>query len=123
MHAVSMFVCPGMKLTAGHAGVAVYVYCIIPRSTSAPDGNVDMRFILDGQEVGSYSRPPNGTDTYEYNVPVYVNKSLSAGNHVIELHNGKVGGNQSTVLLDYITYTYALSCHTAPSLRCSPPSP
>ncbi|TFK93007.1 hypothetical protein K466DRAFT_168582 [Polyporus arcularius HHB13444] len=106
---------PNMDASLNFEGVAVYVYCIIPRSTSSPDGNVDMQFFLDGQEVGSYSRPPNGTDTYEYDVPVYVNKSLSAGNHVIELHNGKVGGNQSTVLLDYITYTRDTAVEPVPS--------
>ncbi|RPD58424.1 hypothetical protein L227DRAFT_505266 [Lentinus tigrinus ALCF2SS1-6] len=94
-------------------GVAVYVYCVIPRA-----GNVDMRFVLDGQQVGLYSRPPNGTDTYEYNIPVYVNKSLSAGNHTIQVHNGELGGNQSIMLLDYIVYTYVPFSvyHHAPSL-------
>ncbi|KAI0719134.1 hypothetical protein C8T65DRAFT_61611 [Cerioporus squamosus] len=106
---------PNMFASFNFEGVAVYVFCIVPRSTSSPDGNVDMSFVLDGYQVGSYSRPPNGTDTYEYNVPVYVNKSLSAGNHVIQIHNGRFNGNQSTVLLDYIVYTRDTAVEPVPT--------
>ncbi|KAI8983377.1 hypothetical protein BD414DRAFT_490726 [Trametes punicea] len=86
-------------------GVAVYVYCIVTRSSTSPDGNSDMTFFLDGDEVGQFVRPPDGNATYEYNVPVYVNQSLAAGAHELAIVNGHLLGNKSLILLDYIVYT------------------
>lgn len=69
-----------------------------------------MTFVLDGAHVGTYTRPANGTEVYEYNVPVYANASLAPGVHTLELYNTPPPGvgnvqNSSLVLLDYIIYT------------------
>ncbi|CDO70906.1 hypothetical protein BN946_scf184829.g14 [Trametes cinnabarina] len=87
-------------------GVAVYVYCIVTRSSTSPDGNSDMTFSIDGQEVGRFVQPPNGDTTYDYNVPVYVNESLAAGPHQLVILNGQPNGNKSLILLDYVIYTF-----------------
>ncbi|KAI0367530.1 hypothetical protein BV20DRAFT_981334 [Pilatotrama ljubarskyi] len=90
-------------------GVAVYVFCITTGSTASPDGNSDMSFFIDGELVGKFLQPPNGDTAYDYNVPVYVNRSLSAGQHSIAIVNGEVHGNKSLLLLDYIVYTHEVN--------------
>ncbi|KAL7285825.1 hypothetical protein ACG7TL_000934 [Trametes sanguinea] len=86
-------------------GVAVYVFCIVTRSSTSPDGNSDMTFSIDGQEVGRFVQPPDGDTTYDYNVPVYVNTSLPPGPHQLVILNGQPNGNKSLILLDYVVYT------------------
>ncbi|KAL0955677.1 hypothetical protein HGRIS_001901 [Hohenbuehelia grisea] len=82
-------------------GSAVYVYCIIDVM-----GNADMVFFIDGQSVGEFVKPPtNSSRRYQYNVPVYVNKTLSNEPHTVTVQNGRVGGGVSTILLDYIVYS------------------
>ena len=77
-----------------------------------------MSFFLDGNLVGSYRQLPTGDATYEYNVPVYVNTSLPPGNHTIEIQNGQpnLSKTDSTILLDYIVYTYVLPPTCSPAL-------
>ncbi|KAI0358959.1 hypothetical protein OH77DRAFT_1121930 [Trametes cingulata] len=86
-------------------GTAVYVFCIVTRSAVSPDGNSDMSFFLDGLLAGKFVQPPNGDAGFQYNVPVYVNESLPAGQHSIAIVNGELNGNKSLILLDYIVYT------------------
>ncbi|OSD05809.1 hypothetical protein PYCCODRAFT_1361583, partial [Trametes coccinea BRFM310] len=91
--------------TVRFEGVAVYVFCIVTRSSTSPDGNSDMTFSIDGQEVGRFVQPPDGDTTYDYNVPVYVNTSLPPGPHQLVILNGQPNGNKSLILLDYVVYT------------------
>ena len=96
--------------------MAVYVYCIVTRSTVSPDGNSDMTFFIDGEQVGTFVQPPDGDTTYDYNVPVYANTSLAAGPHEIVILNGQPNGNKTLILLDYIVYTFVMpfySCDVA----------
>ncbi|PSS37176.1 hypothetical protein PHLCEN_2v1049 [Hermanssonia centrifuga] len=86
-------------------GSALYVYCITAQSTSAPDGNSDMLFFLDGEPAGSYEHIAPGEPTYDYNVPVYSNPSIAPGFHTFVLQNGQTGGQASLALLDYIVYS------------------
>jgi hypothetical protein len=64
-----------------------------------------MVFWIDGQAVGSFTKPPSGQDSYQYNVVVYQNGSLPSGKHTFTLQNGQLGGATSLVLLDRIVYT------------------
>lgn len=82
----------------------MYVYCIIAHSSTSPDGNSDMVFAIDGQTVGTYKLAPTGQTTYDYNVLVYGNSSISSGLHTLTVQNGEVGGAKSLILLDYIVY-------------------
>ncbi|KAI0825218.1 hypothetical protein BC628DRAFT_255421 [Trametes gibbosa] len=86
-------------------GVAVYVFCVVTRSFTSPDGNSDMSFYIDDELVGRFVQAPNGDPTYEYDVPVYVNQTLANGPHTLTVMNGQLGGNKSLILLDYIVYT------------------
>ncbi|KAI0682003.1 hypothetical protein C8Q76DRAFT_573608, partial [Earliella scabrosa] len=87
-------------------GVAIYVYCVVTRSSTQPFGNSDMTFYLDGQQVGTFIQEPSGDSTYQYNVPVYVNASIPSGDHAFMLVNGRAGGQSALALLDYIVFTY-----------------
>lgn len=84
-------------------GVGVYVFCLI-------SGDANMRFVLDGQSVGKYSHALSNQTAYAYNVLVYSNSTLPAGQHTIQIQNGSPG-NQSLALLDHIVYTYVISYH------------
>ncbi|KAI0090028.1 hypothetical protein BDY19DRAFT_888760 [Irpex rosettiformis] len=86
-------------------GSAIYVYCIISHSLDNPFGNSDMTFYIDDEVVGNYALYPNGDPTYDFNVPVYTNDSISPGVHSFRLQGGSIGGQWSIVLLDYIVYT------------------
>ncbi|KAK7468603.1 hypothetical protein VKT23_003107 [Stygiomarasmius scandens] len=69
-------------------GTSVYVFCALSRSKASPFGNSDMTFYIDGQLVGIFLKPASGTDGFDYDVPVYVNESLSPGFHKLVLQNG-----------------------------------
>ncbi|KAI0651454.1 hypothetical protein C8Q79DRAFT_899452 [Trametes meyenii] len=101
-------------------GVAVYVYCILSDTLQFPFGNSDMTFLLDGEQVGRFVRPAPGDTTYHYNVPVYVNESLPAGEHTITIVNGESNGNRSLILLDYIVYSYQMDPTMVPSDSSAP---
>ena len=111
------FLCTTAEGTLLHTeGVAIYVYCVVTRSSTQPFGNSDMTFYLDGQQVGTFIQEPNGDSTYHYNVPVYVNASIPSGDHTFMLVNGRAGGQSALALLDCIVFTYVL---TRPSLSPS----
>lgn len=63
---------------------------------------MDLTFFLDGDIVGSFVLPANGSLGYEYNVPLYVNDSLASGPHDFVLQNGHIGGEKALVILDSI---------------------
>lgn len=86
-------------------GTAIYVYGILAHTSTSPDGNSDMLFSMDGQNVGSFALSPTNQTTYDYNVLLYANRSIPSGSHTFVLQNGRVGGAKSLVLLDYIVYT------------------
>ena len=97
-------------------GVAVYVFCIISQSSNSPPEISDMSFLIDSVPVGTFQLPPIGNSNYLYNTPVYVNDSLSPGQHTIAIVNGEVNGNKSLTLLDYIVYTLVLPTYCLPPL-------
>lgn len=88
----------------------MYVYCVVAHSSVSPiaNGNSDMTFFLDGQKVGAFVLAPMGEDAYDYNVPVYANRSIQPGLHTVTIQNGRAGDPKSLMLLDYIVYTYVL---------------
>ncbi|THU80168.1 hypothetical protein K435DRAFT_696243 [Dendrothele bispora CBS 962.96] len=100
---------PNVPLNASFSftGTAIYVFCVLARSTVAfrPDGNSDMSFYIDGVLSGTFVKQAPGEQGYDYHVPVYVNESLSPGQHDFLLQNGHVNGTKSLVLLDSIVYS------------------
>jgi len=99
---------PIISASAEFNGSAVYVMCILTRTTVSPDGNTDMTFLLDEEMVGNYSLVPNGSPGYTFNVPVFAREILSPRLHNITILSG-LAGNKSLVLLDSIVYTTEVS--------------
>lgn len=64
-----------------------------------------MKFLIDAQEAGVFQLPANGLKTFEYNTLVFSDTSLPPGPHTLTIQNGRIGGEKSLVLLDYIVYT------------------
>ncbi|KAJ3849562.1 hypothetical protein EV368DRAFT_47058 [Lentinula lateritia] len=90
-------------------GSAVYVFCALAESTTAPDGNSDMTFYIDGQLMGTFAKPaPGFNDIYEYRYLVFSIDTLVPGVHTLVLQNGYMNAPKSLVLLDYIVYSYVL---------------
>ncbi|KAF8980269.1 hypothetical protein BDQ17DRAFT_1439017 [Cyathus striatus] len=99
-------------------GTAIYVFCAIALSTINPIGYSDMRFYIDGEIVGNYTRIPPAIQDYEYNVPVYSNTTLLPGPHIFMLQNGPYPaqeGKETLILLDYIVYSHV---NKAPNPNC-----
>jgi hypothetical protein len=101
----------------------VYVYCIVPnqvpssvtvanvtftmvrsscRVYSSPS-NLILLCVQDGHIVGSYVHIPDNATDIQYNVPVYVNTSLSDGPHTLSMATS--GDVNSLILFDYAMYT------------------
>ncbi|KAJ7139672.1 hypothetical protein C8R44DRAFT_727686 [Mycena epipterygia] len=99
---------PNVPLTASISfnGSAVYVFCALSRSTTAPPGNSDMTFYLDGVAIGAFTKAPLGTAGFDYHVPVYANTAIPPGQHTFTLQNGHQNGPTSLMILDSIVYSY-----------------
>ena len=68
---------------------------------------------LDGANIGSYTQPlssPNGED-YSYNVPVYANSNVGAGQHTLRIMAKTDSSTFETLLFDYAVYTYVNILH------------
>lgn len=83
------------------SGSAIYVFGILYQDQYT----VDMSFFIDDQLVGGFTYVPPGVDSYIYNFALYANDQIGDGMHSFELQNGRVGGDTSLVLLDYIIYS------------------
>ncbi|KIJ46608.1 hypothetical protein M422DRAFT_249762 [Sphaerobolus stellatus SS14] len=87
------------NLTFSFNGTAIYAFCAIQRFTN-------MTFFIDDEPVNQFSQQ---SDIFLYNIPVFVNTSLSPGKHVFTLVNGATDGSgnkPSTVLFDYLIYLH-----------------
>lgn len=67
-----------------------------------------MSFLIDGEQVGSFTLAPNGDTTYQYGVLVYANTSLTPGTHIFTMVVGHFGGSSAVALLDYFMFTCVL---------------
>ncbi|KAL5507584.1 hypothetical protein ACEPAH_7040 [Sanghuangporus vaninii] len=108
-----------ISASADFTGTAVYIYCILTSSSSSPNGNTDMTFYVDDQEVGSFSRPSDGDRSYQYNQVVFSWSGLDGStNHNVRLESGH-SGQQALVLLDRIVYTTGDSSTTTLVIQTS----
>ncbi|PBK86299.1 hypothetical protein ARMGADRAFT_1169249 [Armillaria gallica] len=87
-------------------GTAIYVRCILAKTTSSPTGYSDMSFYIDDDLVAQFSQTAPGEPGFEYNVTVYSNSSIPAGLHRFTVQNGHVGGRKALLLFDAFIYSY-----------------
>lgn len=88
-----------------HTGTAVYAYCIMANIVAYVTTMTNLTILLDGEDVGSYVHVPTASSDFQYDVPVYVNTSLSNTQHVLSLQ-AKGDTNSTIILFDYVIYTY-----------------
>ncbi|KAL5493061.1 hypothetical protein ACEPAI_4509 [Sanghuangporus weigelae] len=102
-------------------GTALYVFFILANTVPFTDTVTNMNFILDEETVGSFVHQPTNSSDFEYNVPVYVNDSLSFGQHHMRME--AVGNHSALILFDYFIYTSdvdeASSTSSSPSAASS----
>lgn len=84
-------------------GSALYIFFILANTVPQADTLTDVVFSLDGIPGGTFVHSPSTSTDYQYNVSVYVNESLTFGEHtmVIEPINS---GNPVLILFDYFVY-------------------
>lgn len=79
--------------------------CILTGSVTSPDGNTDMRFLVDGNRIGDdLEIPPTGNATFVYNQIVFSHDGLPFGTHNIQIDVG-YNNTKALMLLDMILYT------------------
>ncbi|KAH8118912.1 hypothetical protein DFH11DRAFT_407245 [Phellopilus nigrolimitatus] len=81
---------PGTIISASvsFTGSAVYVICTLTGSTSSPDGNTDMTFIVDGSTAGTFERSPNGDTSYSFGQIVFAKSGLDQRKHTLSIESG-----------------------------------
>ncbi|KAL5510945.1 hypothetical protein ACEPAG_4702 [Sanghuangporus baumii] len=84
-------------------GTSLYVFFILANTVPFTDTVTNMNFILDEETVGSFVHQPTNSSDFEYNVPVYVNNSLSSGQHHMRME--AAGNHSALILFDYFIYT------------------
>jgi hypothetical protein len=88
-----------------HLGTAIYAYFIIPNTVQFATTLTNTTFELDGEFVGRFEHVPTSAETFEFNVPGYVNTTLPPGQHQFNII-GTGDTNASVILFDYAVYTY-----------------
>ncbi|KAL5513833.1 hypothetical protein ACEPAH_4234 [Sanghuangporus vaninii] len=84
-------------------GSALYVFFVLANTIPFTDTVTDMNFILDEETFGSFVHQPTISSDFQYNVPVYVNDSLSSGQHHMRME--AAGNHSALILFDYFIYT------------------
>ncbi|THH03755.1 hypothetical protein EW145_g6028 [Phellinidium pouzarii] len=84
-------------------GSAVYAFVILANTIPFTTTLTNLRFSIDGDEVGNFVHIPSASSDYEYNVPANVNTSLVNTKHTLSMQT--TGDNASLVLFDYLIYS------------------
>jgi len=98
--------------TVSFNGTAFYVYCIIYQTSIDPDAQSNMRFMLDGEDAGTFILPESTSSSanYLYHHLVFSKDELAAEEHTFTLVNGQQGSKTDAMtLLDYLVYTTDVS--------------
>ncbi|EJC99736.1 uncharacterized protein FOMMEDRAFT_148590 [Fomitiporia mediterranea MF3/22] len=98
-------------------GSAIYIFFILANTIQFVDTVTNMNFIIDESLVGSFVHEPSTSTDFQYNVPVYVNESLSNGQHHIRME--AAGNHSALILFDYLVYT-SNTANTTASLSTTP---
>ncbi|KAK0184714.1 hypothetical protein F5146DRAFT_938262, partial [Armillaria mellea] len=92
-------------------GSAIYIYLIAsnyPENTGLVS-DVLCNFRMDGEIVGNYNHPTDGSYNFDYDVAAYSNASLKDDDHTFLIET--TGTQQSYVVFDYALYTYLSRPH------------
>ena len=78
------------------------MYCVIANASTDPTASTGLSFAIDGEQMGTFQLPLDTNATCLYDVPVYVNESMPAGQHTFTLTDDGAGEHTALALLDYI---------------------
>ncbi|TFK47778.1 hypothetical protein OE88DRAFT_741004 [Heliocybe sulcata] len=97
-------------ISLSFSGTAIYAYCILSADLPGVITNTNLTFRLDGdsvQQYFAYSAPASSASDQvsQYNVPVYVNDSISSGPHILEIEASPYT-DTSVILFDYAVYRF-----------------
>ncbi|KIP04306.1 hypothetical protein PHLGIDRAFT_201620 [Phlebiopsis gigantea 11061_1 CR5-6] len=97
--------------TFSFSGSALYLFGIIHLPRDDQTSSAKYTFSIDGERVGRF----NGDDSdlfedpsqseYLYHQVLYSNSSIPNGLHSFTVQNGQIGGDFTTILLDYLIYS------------------
>ncbi|KAJ7596805.1 hypothetical protein C8J56DRAFT_297793 [Mycena floridula] len=98
-----------LTASTSFSGTSVSVYAILAHGNSAWLAN-KIIFLIDGQQAGSYSQPQSDASAasgFAYNQQIFAQSGLSSGSHNLVIQCGENNlGTSSTLLLDYVQYTF-----------------
>ncbi|KAH8813433.1 hypothetical protein DL96DRAFT_1505325 [Flagelloscypha sp. PMI_526] len=84
-------------------GTAVYVYFILPQTSTFPIGDISCSFYIDGENAVDFTRTAPGRAGYLFHQLVF-SKSLSEGQHTLSIVNDAHNGVGSVMILDQVIY-------------------
>ncbi len=93
-------------ITMRFNGTAVYVYNALANKVTNADTGTYLTFVLDGSLVGLYQHTPTDTTLFDYNIPVYTNRSLQNEEHQLVIQASGAMQSPSLILFDYVVYTF-----------------
>ncbi|KAF8887723.1 hypothetical protein BD779DRAFT_1525886 [Infundibulicybe gibba] len=98
-------------------GFAVFVFCIVPPTTSSNAVPSTVHFLIDSHQTGIFTSSP--TTSFQYDVLAFAYHSPSSTDHTLTIQPAD-GSELTPFFLDYIIYSYD---STQGSQQPSPSSP
>ncbi|KAK7064755.1 hypothetical protein R3P38DRAFT_2826243 [Favolaschia claudopus] len=86
-------------------GSSVSVNCILVNTLINPPGTSDLTFLIDGIQRGTFPHIPSGSQNFQL-ATVFISDPLDLSNHTLEIKNGRIGGPNSLMILDSITFGF-----------------
>jgi len=108
-----------LSITMPFKGTALYAYCILDNAIQYV-AFTNLTFFIDGSQVGTFAHVPDGTNIFQYNSLVYSNTSIPDGSHTFAIRTAN-GVNDSSVLFDYVEYTFDPSSASTTTSQFSAP--
>ncbi|KAJ7674450.1 hypothetical protein B0H17DRAFT_1334889 [Mycena rosella] len=94
---------PSLTASVNFYGTSVWVTCIMSNSLTTPIGTSNMKFFLDGADVGNFSYNPTGAGGFVPNTIVFTSEALNLTWHTLVIENGV--SSTSLTILDSISYS------------------
>ena len=96
-------VCSLQTETTHSPGMAIYIYCILPKFIKGGTSETHLTFLIDGKPVGHFDYFAHQTTTgFQYDHLVFSQTTLLDDQHAFTLVNHGVPG--SLALFDYAIY-------------------
>ncbi|KAJ7167452.1 hypothetical protein C8R43DRAFT_877357 [Mycena crocata] len=88
-------------VTLNFTGTAIYLFCVVPNSIPFATTLVDLKFVLDGVLIGTYTHVPDSSNEILYSVPVLSSVNLKNEPHTLVAQTA----SNSLFVFDFAMYT------------------